>query len=94
VRSVASGLALLTSVAVAAAQELSTTTMTCRAAAGVVQTKGAAVFGTGRDTFDRFVRDASFCAHGQTLRPGFAPSLDDPSCLVGWICFEEPRETR
>ncbi len=71
-----------------------TTNMTCGAAASLVQTQGAAVLGTGRDTFDRFVRDASFCAHGQVLKPAIAPTADQRQCQVAWRCYDEPQENR
>jgi hypothetical protein len=72
----------------------STTSMTCAAAASLVQQRGAVVLGTGGSTFDRAVRDASFCAQGQKLRPMFAPTTDNPNCHVGWRCFDESRESR
>ena len=54
----------------------------------------AFVLGMGGDTFDRFVRDASFCSHGQRLRPAFSPTTDNRACLVGWRCYDESREDR
>ena len=67
----------------------STTQLSCHAANALVQQRGAVVLGTGGETFDRFVRDASFCAHGQTLRQSFAPSADQSQCFVGWRCYDE-----
>jgi len=72
----------------------STTNMTCHAAWALVQTQGAAVLGTGGDTFDRFVRDASFCPKSQILRPAFVPARDQAQCLVGYRCYEEEKQTR
>ena len=72
----------------------STTRMSCSAASNIVQGRGAAVLGTGGDTFDRFVRDAGFCFHGQVLRPGFAPTADREQCLVGWRCYDETPKDR
>ena len=66
-----------------------TINMSCTAAASLVRTQGAVVLSTGRDTFDRFVRDASFCAYGQVLLPGFAPTSNLAQCQVGWRCWDE-----
>ena len=87
--------ALLASTSFAHAQTRpSTTTMTCAAAAGLVQQRGAVVLGMGGDAFDRFVRDASFCSKGQQMRAGFSPTTDNRACLVGWRCYDESREDR
>ena len=72
----------------------STTNMSCGAANNLVLSQGAAVLGTGGDTFDRFVRDASFCPRGQVLMPAFAPTTDQRQCQIGWRCFNESRESR
>jgi hypothetical protein len=64
------------------------TRMTCRAAAGLVQARGALVLGTGLHTYDRYVRDRSFCAVTEITEPGFAPTLDHPQCFVGYTCKE------
>jgi hypothetical protein len=50
------------------------TGMSCRQAAGLVQARGALVLGTGRHTYDRFVRDRSFCEITEVAEPGFAPT--------------------
>ena len=73
---------------------LSTTNMSCAAANSLVLSQGAAVLGTGGDTFDRFVRDSRFCAPGQKLRPAFVPARDQRQCMVGWLCYDEPQEDR
>ncbi len=72
----------------------STTALSCGEVSSVVRARGALVLGTGGDTFERVVRDASFCSHGDTLRPFFAPSRDQRQCFVGWRCFEEPTPSR
>jgi hypothetical protein len=71
-----------------------TTSMSCAAAASLVQSRGAIVLGTGGDTFERFVRDASFCFRGQTTRPTFVPALDNRQCMVGYHCFDENPKDR
>ncbi|HEX8166498.1 MAG TPA: hypothetical protein VF601_12000 [Beijerinckiaceae bacterium] len=64
------------------------TAMTCRQAAALVFARGAVVLGTGGHTYDRYVRDRSFCEITEATRPGFAPTRDDPQCPVGYRCFE------
>jgi hypothetical protein len=64
------------------------TGMSCRQAAGLVQARGALVLGTGRHTYDRFVRDRSFCEITEVAEPGFSPTLDNPDCFVGYTCRE------
>jgi hypothetical protein len=72
----------------------STTNMSCAAAASLVQQRGAVVLGTGGSTFDRFVRDASFCPHGQILRAAFVPAADQRQCFIGWRCHEPEYQVR
>ena len=72
----------------------SITPPTCAAAASLVRAQGSAVLGTGGDKFDRFVRDASFCPRGQDLKAGFAQTTDQAQCVVGWICYDTPKENR
>ena len=67
----------------------STTQMTCSSARATVIERGAIVLSTGGQTYDRVVRDTSFCVYGQRLRPVFAPTRDNPQCLVGDRCFDE-----
>ena len=71
-----------------------TATMACAAAARLVLSQGAIVLGTGGDTFDRFVRDASYCQRGQILRAAFTPSADVRQCFVGWRCYEPESQQR
>ena len=88
-------LAALAAAAPAAAQNRpSTTAMTCAQAQSLVTARGALVLGTGGDTFDRFVRDAGFCASGQIAVPSFTPARDNPQCMAGWRCIERPMENR
>jgi len=51
-----------------------------------VAANGAVVLGTGGQTFDRFVRDPAFCAHGEFLEPAFVPSRDAAQCFIGYRC--------
>ena len=70
----------------------STTAMTCAAAASFVASRGAVVIGTGGDTFERVVTNQGFCQHGQELRPLFSPTRDNGACLIGYYCFDAPRD--
>ncbi len=77
----------------AGAQERpSSVTMTCQQAAGLVSTRGALVLGTGRFTYDRFVRDRSFCEPTEVAANAFVPTRDNPECLVGYRCIEPGRD--
>jgi hypothetical protein len=80
-------LSLLAAEALAQARPLSTR-MSCRQAAGLIQSRGALVLGTGVHTYDRFVRDRSFCEITEFADPAFAPTLDNPQCFVGYTCKE------
>lgn len=71
-----------------------TPNMTCTAAKALVLSQGAIVLGMGRDTFDRVVRDASFCAVGQETLNNFAPTSDNAQCLVGYRCYDPSREAK
>jgi hypothetical protein len=51
-----------------------------------VLANGAIVLGTGGYTYDRFVRDRRFCAHGEFLEPAYVRSRDSSACLIGYRC--------
>jgi hypothetical protein len=65
-----------------------TTTMTCAAARGLVQSLGAVVMGTGGQTYDRLVRHRGFCTPSEITEVVFAPTKDNPACYVGDRCVE------
>lgn len=73
-------------IAPAAAQRPSTTDMTCAQAQATVQRAGAIVLGTGVATFDRFVRDQSFCTPDEITVPTWARTRDNPVCMVADRC--------
>jgi hypothetical protein len=66
----------------------STTAMSCVQAARLVASRGAIVLGTGGPTYDRFVRDRSFCEPTEIARRAFRPTRDNAECLVGYTCYE------
>jgi hypothetical protein len=73
------------------AQRASTLAMTCGQARGFVASRGAAVLGTGGYTYDRFVRDRSFCQPTETTRAAFVPTRETPGCFIGYRCIEPSR---
>jgi hypothetical protein len=71
----------------AMAQSGSTTlTMTCAQARGIVSSQGSVVLHTGPNTFDRYVRDGSFCALQEVARPTWVRTSDSAQCPIGGVC--------
>ncbi|CAM5766670.1 hypothetical protein BMIN10S_01963 [Bosea minatitlanensis] len=64
----------------------STPARSCAASRQDVLAHGAAVLGTGGQTYDRFVRDRSFCQFDEIIEPAWVPSRDTPTCFVGYRC--------
>ena len=64
------------------------TRLSCAQAHGLVVRSCGLVLGTGGHTYDRYVRDRGFCEVTESTKPGYAPTLDNPQCLVGYRCFE------
>ncbi len=58
------------------------------AARSLVASRGAIVFQTGPTTYDRFVRDASFCSSTYTAETAVVATADVARCLVGGVCRE------
>ncbi len=86
------GIALSLIAASAAAQPRpSSVHMSCRAAAGLVASRGAIVLGTGGYTYDRFVADQRFCLRTEVTEPAWVPAGDTPQCFVGYRCKEAAR---
>ncbi|MBA1155284.1 hypothetical protein [Microvirga mediterraneensis] len=63
-----------------------TLTMTCAAARGIVASRGAVVLRTGPTTYDRYVRDSSFCALQETVQPAWVRTADAVQCPIGGVC--------
>jgi hypothetical protein len=70
----------------------STTGMTCSQARTFISARGAAVIGTGGQTYDRFVRDRSFCEPTEVTKTTFVPTRDNPQCFIGYRCIEPGRD--
>jgi hypothetical protein len=75
----------------ALAQRPATPEMSCRQAKALVDRSGGLVLGTGGQTYDRFVRDRSFCEVTEITVPAFVPAGDTPRCFVGYRCKEPSR---
>ncbi|GEP02175.1 hypothetical protein [Methylobacterium oxalidis] len=73
------------------AQRQSTTDLTCPQAQSIVARAGGIVLGTGGPTYDRFVRDRTFCAPTEYTKAAYAPTRTNPQCFVGYTCFEPGR---
>ncbi|KQP33914.1 hypothetical protein ASF49_08660 [Methylobacterium sp. Leaf104] len=91
-RVLAVALALCAFTAPALAQRASTTSMSCSQAKTLVDRRGGLVLGTGGATYDRFVRDRSFCEVTEITVPAFVPAGDTPRCFVGYRCKEPSRD--
>jgi hypothetical protein len=84
-------LALTLTAGLAVAQSRpSTLARPCAANRQNVMASGAIVLGTGGYTYDRFVRDRSFCEPDEYTEPAWVPSRDTPSCFVGYRCKSGP----
>lgn len=69
------------------AQPYATTlNMTCAQARQLVASRGAVVLHTGPTTYDRYVRDSSFCSRPFTARPVWVRTADVVQCPIGGIC--------
>nr|WP_279306495.1 hypothetical protein [Microvirga solisilvae] len=64
----------------------STLSMTCAQARQVVASRGAVVLNTGPTTYDRYVRDASFCDRSTTTQPVWVRTADTVKCPIGSVC--------
>lgn len=63
-----------------------TPAMGCAQAQQLVLRNGAIVLGTGTHTYDRYVRDLSFCQIDESLQSAWVPARDTPQCFVGYVC--------
>jgi hypothetical protein len=58
----------------------------CRQVQQIVAANGAAVIATGQFTYDRYVRNSSFCQINETTEPAWVPTMDAPQCPIGYRC--------
>ncbi|MGY2049865.1 hypothetical protein [Methylobacterium sp. JK268] len=86
------GLILLGVVPARGQERPDSTALRCAEAARLVAGRGAIVLGTGGFTYDRFVRDRSFCGSQEITERALVPSRDDRSCFVGYRCKDINRD--
>jgi hypothetical protein len=67
-----------------------TPSLICAQAQQLVLRNGAIVLGTGTYTYDRYVRDQSFCQRDEVLEGAWVPTRDTPQCPVGYRCRSGP----
>lgn len=80
-------IAMMASVSSAQAQPRPfTPAMPCEQARQIVFANGDAVLSTGTYTYDRFVRDRSFCEINEYVEPAWVPTRDTPQCPIGYRC--------
>ncbi|WP_246736101.1 hypothetical protein [Enterovirga aerilata] len=60
--------------------------MPCASVAALVEARGAAVLSTGPMSYERVVRDQSFCELETTTAPAYVPSADIRQCFAGYRC--------
>ncbi|GEP00382.1 hypothetical protein [Methylobacterium haplocladii] len=94
IRSIGLVALLLATLASPAVSRPSTTDMTCAQARTIVLGAGGIVLGTGGQTYDRFVRDRSYCEPTEVGKRAFVPARDTPQCFVGYTCYEPGRGDR
>jgi hypothetical protein len=79
-------LSLATTTGLLAQSRPSTVNRPCFASRQIVLAQGAVVLGTGGHTYDRFVRNRSFCEFDEYAEPAWVPSRDTPACFIGYRC--------
>lgn len=85
--------ALLAADGAAAQSRPSSVAMTCAQTARVILDRGVVVLGTGGQTFDRYVRDRSFCEPTEITIRSFVPTQDNPECFIGYRCREPSQDS-
>lgn len=63
-----------------------TLSLTCNQAKQIVASQGAVVLRTGPTTYDRYVRDPSFCGRSATTQPAWVRTADVAQCPIGAVC--------
>lgn len=64
----------------------------CGDVANLVSLNGARVISTGGGTYDRYVAAQRYCQRGESTKPAWILTADNPQCFVGYTC--EPVTTR
>ena len=70
------------------------TQIPCAQARALVDQSGAVVLYSGPYSYDRYVRDSSFCVRPDRTEPTWIPTADTPQCFVGYRCVQRPLRLR
>ena len=62
--------------------------MTCASARALIQSYGAVIMSTGNHTYDKYVKNHAYCNLDEGTKNGYAPTLDNRRCKVGFVCFD------
>jgi len=89
IASLAIGVTVLPVLAPVAQTRPNTTRLSCNQTKDLVYSRGAVVLSTGRNTFDRFVANQSFCPSGDYVERAFVRTRDRNSCSIGYTCTGE-----
>lgn len=88
-KSIALALSLVCLATAASAQRRPfTPALSCGQTAQIISANGAVVLSTSPTTYDRYVRDRSFCLRDQTIDPAWVATADTPQCFVGYRCVD------
>ena len=68
--------------------------MSCGQAQSLVATQGAVVLYSGPYTYDRYVRDSTFCPRPDRTDPAWISTADAAQCFVGYRCVSRPLRAR
>jgi hypothetical protein len=63
-------------------------TMPCAAAQALVKSNGSAILNSGPSIFNRYVKDAAFCAEDMYIQPAWVRTQDSKACFVGYTCVD------
>jgi hypothetical protein len=74
------------STSVMAQPATTTLSMTCDQARRIVAAQGAFVLHTSPTTYDRYVRDSSFCDRSSMVQPAWVRTADTAQCHIGGVC--------
>jgi len=85
-------LASFSTAALAQAGRPSTLAMTCAQAKALVASRGAIVLSTSPTTYDRYVRDASFCTWPEMAQTAWVRTADVEQCPLGAVCRSIPND--
>lgn len=67
------------------AAKLESRKMTCRDVSGIVDEKKSATIYYSKKHFSKFYAYSGFCDDRASM-PAYLPTLDNPSCFVGYSC--------